>query len=330
MSASNDFINRANGTVIEGKLDILFNLLLVKKNARLAYLLEVSNFPMIDSEELIKIIKTKYPEFIYTIEHEIGGNPHRIFIHINSLIPKGDMEHDIWVAKNLGFSCLGIPDENNIRYSVHYTINNKVFYAEICPTKELIINKIPLFKPVAKELDWTLNETIEKIFPRDIWLKKLIIDVDYDWLLANANNFVEFLLGFGFSYIQEIIKDFKTNHDGIEYLLKDKFNLLLFTTIRSQRDRDPFSIFWPLSVEMSQYFEEIEKEQFIKENEPIIAFENVECIFRNKYPQIWSDEMRTIFRIKKNELFYYYDSYKIQSGGKILKEHYKINYQKIL
>ena len=31
MSAINDFINRANGTVIEGKLDILFNLLLVKK-----------------------------------------------------------------------------------------------------------------------------------------------------------------------------------------------------------------------------------------------------------------------------------------------------------
>ena len=51
----------------------------------------------------------------------------------------------------------------------------------------------------------------------------------------------------------------------------------------------------------------------MKESEPIIAFENVECLFRNKYPQIWSDEMRTIFRIKKNELFYYYDSYKIQS-----------------
>ena len=40
--------------------------------------------------------------------------------------------------------------------------NNINFYTEICPTKEFIVSKIPLFEPVANELDWTLKEVINK------------------------------------------------------------------------------------------------------------------------------------------------------------------------
>lgn len=306
-SESNNFINRANSTIIEGKLDILFNLLLVKKNVRLAYLLEVSGFPIIESTILIDTIKDKYPEFTYTIEHEIGDIIHRMFIHIKPLILKGNMEYEIWVARNLGFNCLGIPDENNIRYSLNYTINNISFYTEMCPIRVDIVSKKKLFIPVANELGIILKENITRILPRDIWLKALLNKEEYnhEWLLENADEFIDFLLSFGL-YIKLIIGD-RTIKDGIQYLLDNKINLLLLTTLRSQKD--PFEFFWPMLPDVSKDFEKIENDQFIIENDPIIAFKNLECIFRSKYPKIWTDDIRTNFRISKNKLFHSYEQY---------------------
>jgi len=322
-SESNKFINRANKTIIEGKLDILFNLLLVRKGARLAYLLEVANFPMINSTILIDTIKRIYPEFTYTTEYKIGDIIHRMFIHIKLLVPKGDMKHDVWVARNLEFNCLGIPDESNIRYSLKYTINNINFYTEICPTQESIVSKILLFEPVANDLGWTLKEIINRILPRDIWFKALLYN--HEWLLENADEFIDFLLGFGLSYIKLIIGN-RTSKDGIQYLLQNQYKLLLLTTLRSQKD--PFGFFWPVTIDISKIFEEIENEQFMIEKDPIVAFENVECIFRNKYPEIWTDDRRTKFRISKNELFYSYELHKKQIGGfGGINKHSKIYYQ---
>ena len=61
--------------------------------------------------------------------------------------------------------------------------------------------------------------------------------------------------------------------------------------------------------DVSKDFEKIENDQFIIENDPIIAFKNLECIFRSKYPKIWTDDIRTNFRISKNKLFHSYEQY---------------------
>jgi len=106
-------IKNKKPSVLEYELDILFNLMLVYCHKRLAYLLETANFPDIDARTLLTTVQTLFPEFRYTVENWIGDVPHRIFVHRKHLLKHRLTEtHDEWVARNLGFECLGLPDAN--------------------------------------------------------------------------------------------------------------------------------------------------------------------------------------------------------------------------
>ena len=112
--------------VLESELDIIFNLMLVYCHKRLAYLLETANFrDIMDAQELLGMIQSLFPDFSYTVESWIGDVPHRIFVHRNPLLKKRDGEtHDEWVARNLGFECLGLPDADQKRYVISYIVED--------------------------------------------------------------------------------------------------------------------------------------------------------------------------------------------------------------
>lgn len=142
-TAEQQFILRSFGNELIGdKLDILVNLLLVKYGARPAFLLEGGKFWPI--EQYANAIGQVYPEFKQTIEFvDIDGNTARILFHTQPLPapvanPGSDSTSDTWLAQNLGFQCLGIPDDNEDRMLISYTllkdnVEVETFYAEICP-----------------------------------------------------------------------------------------------------------------------------------------------------------------------------------------------------
>lgn len=84
------FINKtAENTILEPELEILFNLMLVGCDQRLAFLLETANFSnLIPAQELLDLVQDLFPFFSYTVENWIGGVPHRIFIHQKPLLGK--------------------------------------------------------------------------------------------------------------------------------------------------------------------------------------------------------------------------------------------------
>jgi hypothetical protein len=118
-----DFFTRANETIIDNEYEILFNMYLVLQRARPAFLLEMANHSIRNKDPniILKDLQKTYPEFQYTIEHMIDDIPHRIYIHINDLVESGN--HEIDLAKNLGFQCEGIPSDDLDHVSINYLLN---------------------------------------------------------------------------------------------------------------------------------------------------------------------------------------------------------------
>jgi len=165
--------------VLESKLAIIFNLMLVYCHKRLAYLLETADFwNIMDAQELLGMIQTLFPDFSYTVESWIGDVPHRIFVHRNPLLKKrADETHDEWIARNLGFECIGLPDKNQKRYEISYSVEDtegviKNFYTELCPisVNPASFSKQQAFQQVADLVDWTVTENVIQITPDSYWL----------------------------------------------------------------------------------------------------------------------------------------------------------------
>jgi len=256
------FLKRAAGTIIEKDYDILCNLFLVKMGVRPAFLLECVSYPEIDSKELLNVIRHIYPEFRYTIEHEIDDNFHRVFIHMNELAPKED-NHDIWVAKNLGFWCHGIPDPSTERFVVrYYAIDGDEkfnIYAEICSktlfNREHFDCKYEKFNKVASQIGLTILLEIEELIPNEpeYWRRLLITN---NLGPEHEERLVGFLWGSGLSSIYNNINDGKYTFDE----LLDNKRLLLFMILRSIND--PFDHLYPLSYNVAKSFEQAETKLF--------------------------------------------------------------------
>src|SRR3989344_4869282 len=169
------FINRAVGTSLEKELDILFNLYLVNEDYRPAYLHEASNF----STNLLDPMKVVYPEFQYTVELELNGMPHRIYVHKHPLIKSDSSRHDADIAINLGFSCLGLPDANKPRKVLKYYVirdtTEYLFYTEICDllTPENIVQE-DNFRKASEELNLGFEKEITDLIPDQMILTQLI------------------------------------------------------------------------------------------------------------------------------------------------------------
>lgn len=176
------FINRSNGTPLSELHSMLFNMYLVKKNARSSYLLEFANYEYkrIRRDLFLEQIKKIYSEFTYTVEYyvkdiidgESVSLPHRVFVHIKPLT-NYETNHDVWVAKNLDFVCRGIPSEDLLRVTINYYVNTNIdrfsFYTEICTKDNYDINKKrfddrhKLFNKYASLMDWVVEMQIDEL-----------------------------------------------------------------------------------------------------------------------------------------------------------------------
>jgi hypothetical protein len=295
---------------LDKDLDIIFNLELVKDGARDAYLLEYSNFSnrdKIEHSDLLKLIKKKYPELKHTTEMVVNGKPHRTFIHLKKLSPirKGEDE-EMWIGRILGFECLGVPSKDILTYTVHITVNDQDTYAEICST-ELLANKsckkkYKLFKKTADRLNLELKITITPIIPYKMYINAVLRD--HKWLIEHKDDFFGHLWGCALNHI---------NNTTIEDLLKNHYDWLLFTTLRSHFD--PVAIFDPFTGSNSKKLENIEIKIFkdvIKKRKtekiisPIDGFKKVEKLFINKL-LLQNKNKETWYNYNRNLLFDTYE-----------------------
>ena len=300
-----DFIERANGSIIENKLSILFNLFLVLEGGRLSTLIEITDLPTNHAPvEYFNTITKLFPEFVYTVEHEINGMPWRFFASLTKLDPKEKYgNHDLWVATMLEFNCLGIPQPNNERYVLHYSIKSSEsahyvnFYSEICDTLENIKSKKLKFYRIARKLGWKMKEIIETIFPDNIWLLAVINKGSYnnnaDWLKTHYNEFLEFVESMGLLYMDGI---------GIDKLFINYYNWIIFTLIRIEYD--PFSIMYPLTNSESDTLTILDKTSFSGHSDPIEGFKTiVKSDFVKDKIKYLTPKQKTLFNKIKINLF---------------------------
>jgi hypothetical protein len=268
-----EFIQRARGTILEGEYDILFNLLLVKHGIRPAYLIEGGNFEHID--RYLSEIKRIYPEFQQTVESEIDGQPHRVFLHSQPLTSPIGKDSDEWVAENLGFYCKGIAspdlDRTVIRYELEadYTITN--FYAEICIpnnfSQDFFDKKLDLFNSIARPLGWNVKMTVSPLRADSLnYFANLIQTNELD--IHQLEELVEELEGYGVTML-------KTNIDEgrytLEQLRKDR-ELLLFGVAMAMAD--PMQIYYPLTTETALTLEPVAAASFSQLGEnPVDQYE---------------------------------------------------------
>ena len=180
-----NFKNRLNGTPLENNIEIIYNLYLVKKNIRKAFLLELSQDDYEGIENIDYIIKESYPEFEYTIELVIDEKAHRILIHNPELsqedLPRennminAEAHNDELIATLLDFDCKGIPDRSNMSYTLHIKINDKGVIASICDDQNKFnIEKLTNYSKAAEELGYSFSYNIDRNMPDVYVIDKLI------------------------------------------------------------------------------------------------------------------------------------------------------------
>jgi len=242
------FISRADGTIIENDLELLINLYLVLLGGRLAYLFEPGKYSTTDDvNTVMETISQKYPEFRKTDE----GNKFRYFYHINDLPTQSSGEsHDDWVGKILGFDCPGdIRHNTKISYSVNYNINNIVnLYTEICVhvNKEKINDKLKLWNNIVETLgNYKIHVNITKNFPDAMYIEAFL-NKDVDFL--EKHQFSDWLIGYGHTSIGNRITDLskltKLYPYILVYVLMIKF--------------DPLKENYPLSSDMDSKLEQLD------------------------------------------------------------------------
>jgi hypothetical protein len=303
-----DFFNRfENLSDIKNYREILFNMYLVEKEARPAFLLELANYSN-SNEESIKILnnlKSVYTEFKYT--HEIQN--HRVFIHKKPLI-SSDFNDDVNIAKNLGFLCHGIPDEKENRIRISFTLhtNNDVynFYTEICrkenyDEKHFNVKK-QIFNNHAKNIGHVEME-IKNINPPDYLLNKLINNTLTE---GYENDVINHLNGNGLVNIGQYI-----NQDIISFkdLLKEKKTLLFFLLWVKH---DPFNHLYPLSNDDAKILDNELYNSFY----PINLIQKYDIFDKNsKFLNNIDQDQLDLYETKKNHFINVYtrilDEYKL-------------------
>jgi len=285
--------------VLESELDLIFNLMLVYCHKRLAYLLETANFwNIMDAQELLGMIQTLFPDFSYTVESWIGDVPHRIFVHRTPLLKKrADEPHDEWIARNLGFECLGLPDENQKRYVISYSVEDtegviKEFYTELCPisVNPASFSKQQAFQQVADLVDWTVTENVIQITPDSHWLDSVKhayqCPTAKKLLLEQEDALKGFLEGSGIEIFE---------HIPLEDVLKDYYPWLVMSLLSITTD--PLEHLYALSPAQSTLLDAINANMFEKyKNEDPPFFYNDESTkklhitLEQDFPKLFDEE----------------------------------------
>lgn len=304
-----DIIKLATDTVLEGKYDILFNLVLVREKARPATLVESANYPDIVPSVLFRTLRDTYPEFTYTVENKIGDTPHRVLVSLTDLV---GYDTEIGLAIILGFQCHGIPSPDSIRWSNSYYLliggKNINFYAEVCPEVYDTRSQKKLFSRIAKSI-WggaMVVNTWEELLPDTIWLDEVIRfgarEGDPAWLLHHDIELKEFMEGSGIGFLDDI---------DMETLLHTQYNLLLFVLVLIEND--PFRVYYPLTVENGQLLEtELQSHLFDKETGEVhtnLVVNYLKYLQTDSIKEIYSGdpERLAIFRESIRDVIHVYD-----------------------
>jgi hypothetical protein len=255
--AIEDFKNRLNGTPLENYIEIIYNLYLVKKQIRKAFLLELSNIDYIGIENVDIIIKTSYPEFEYTNELLIEGKPHRILIHNPNLsqtdLPREDrliqVENDLLIATLLDFDCKGIPDDSNISYTLHINVNDKSVISYICDEQDKFnIEKITNYSKAAEELGYSFNYNIDTNLPPIYVIDKLITYMQTDDE-SNLHELHDDILNIvDNAFLRVLLEDMRIDKNtlDLDFIKENKY---LVSFIFYMEKFEVFHILYPLTVE---------------------------------------------------------------------------------
>ena len=303
-----------------------FNLELVKKGARLAFLLELSHYPnKQEQDKIVADIKNKYTDISSFIECKIKDEPHRILYYLTQIkyIIEEIMAQDNGLAKALGFQCVGIPNKKYKRISSHYIItdknSNKVdFYSEICLESEYKVNnqRLQNFQNVAD--NWNSNIIPEKFQPpytithetnvlhnKFLWInlvmkylkdKKDGID-EKNEIDEKEHDFFTEIKGDGLSYLIQ-------GNVTLKELLDTKSNWVLYTVLRMIYD--PLGPFYPFTQKEVKQLEEFEKKYFINNytKEPYCMLNELKK--KEFFKELVSENKQQLFDNLLNNLNYEY------------------------
>lgn len=245
------FGEKITETSFKNNLDIVFNLYLVLRGGRRAYLFESADFDSLERAfDMIAEIKSTFPELKISLENEKAN---RYLVYKDAQIEKELVENsgdDVWLGKVLGFDCPGDiwRNRDEIRYGVHYYVNSMSFYSEICVKPPPELTKRDIWRPFAEELGYTLTGEIVEILP-DIYWYTLVENKNLDELQQKKGEFAGWLDGYGFASFAELVQ----NNDSIEtiydYLIV-AIHLLKY---------EVFDILYPLTIDQAKTLDKQER-----------------------------------------------------------------------
>jgi len=265
-NSAENFKNRLNGTPLENNIKIIYNLYLVKKNIRKAFLINLTQKYFIGIKNVDIIIKQSYPEFEYTIETLIQEKAHRIFIHNPELsqedLPREDglikVKDDILVATLLDYDCKGIPNNSNISYTLHIKINGKNVITSICDEQDKFnIQKLTNYSKAAEELGYSFSYKFIKNMPAVYIIDKLIAYMqtnDKSYLQELSD--IDILNVFEDAFLQELVLSDIVNNGKLIYDFINK-NKYLITFILLIEKFKVFDILYPLSTEQVEIIDDM-------------------------------------------------------------------------
>lgn len=232
-------------TSFKNNLDIIFNLYLVLRGGRRAYLFESANIGSLrQALDIIAEIKSTFPELKITLENTEAN---RYLIYKDEQLEKDIIENsgdDNWLGKVLGFDCPGdFMNRNMIRYGVDYYVNGENFYAEVC-TNPPKLSKLDIWRPFATELEYNLTGEITEIVSDAYWFS-IIDDQDFDKIRQKKPALIEWLEGYGHGAVSKLLQD-SDDIESIHGYLLASIHLIKYKI---------FYILYPLTVDQANIFE---------------------------------------------------------------------------
>lgn len=254
----------------------LFNIYLIYNGGRLAYLSEIGD------EGELETFKSLFPDLQYT-----SDSTGRTFIHIHPLSVE-NIDNDEYVAKILGFDCLGIPDSSQISYVISYFIDDDNFLTYICDDKNKIKNKTKFFQKFAGS-GFKISSIISTKLPDDL-IPNAILNDDRDFLNKHRTDFYNFLYNNNAGLFIDNYLEENVGRDVLD-IMDICRNWLVFFALK-ELNFDPIQIFIPLSAEENEKYTYeifnlmckhepkcIESYKFldISENDPDVVEYNKKC-----------------------------------------------------
>ena len=260
-SFGKDFLKKIQHSNFRDNLEVVFNLYLVLRGGRRAYLFESANFDSLkEAFDVLRQIKDIFPELKTTLEDKASN---RYFIYKDSELEQKlisvrddpEFDYDVWLGAILEFDCPGDlwRNRDKIRHVIHYNINDVEFYVEICVDSPKL-SKLNRWKPLAEEIDYKLTGDIEELIPDNYWYS-LIENKNYDELRRHNTELFNWLEGSGWKPLGKLLES--NDIDVVYNYILIGLYLIKYGVL---------DILYPLSVDQANILEK-EEEDLLKDAE---------------------------------------------------------------